>query len=276
MLLRTRRPPTTSASCLSRSLAPWSASLTTRPLVSAIGPTDLGSGSWSYARVTQHTQVGVQAGEKTELASRTLIVTKTPITGATHGGYLNVSRQDINRTRPAILDMVLNDLAGMYSADTVATAGAALTAAAQVGPIIPANPTAPIINTALWGAAGTVFAATTGQGRTVVAMSPDQLGIIGPIFPNVNPQNAFSTGFDASSLQTGVVGVVSGLTVIMSAGFAADTIIVFSSAAVRAFEYKYGNMQVVEPSVLGVQVGYAGDFETIVVEPNAVVRVTTA
>ena len=248
----------------------------TRPLVSAIGPTDLGSGSWAYARVTQHTQVGVQAGEKTELASRKMTITKTPITGATHGGYVNVSKQDINRTSPAILDMVLNDLAGQYSADTEATTATALTTAAQVGPIIPANPTAQNINTALWGAAGTVFAATKGQGRTVVAMSPDQLGIIGPIFPNVNPQNAFSTGFDASSLQTGVVGVVSGLTVIMSAGFAADTIIVFSSAAVRAFEYKYGNLQVVEPSVWGVQVGYAGDFEAVVVEPNAVVRVTTA
>ena len=40
-----------------------------RPLVATLGPTDLGPGAWSYARVTQHTQVGKQAGEKTELAS---------------------------------------------------------------------------------------------------------------------------------------------------------------------------------------------------------------
>ena len=32
-----------------------------RPLVGTLGPTDLGAGAWSYARVTQHTQVG-QAG----------------------------------------------------------------------------------------------------------------------------------------------------------------------------------------------------------------------
>ena len=40
-----------------------------RPLVNAIGTTDLGTGSWAYAKVTQHTQVDVQSAEKAELAS---------------------------------------------------------------------------------------------------------------------------------------------------------------------------------------------------------------
>jgi hypothetical protein len=62
----------------------------------------------------------------------------------------------------------------------------------------------------------------------------------------------------------------------MSAGLAADTILVYSTAAVKAFERKYENMQVVEPSVWGVQVGYAGDFDCLVVEPTGIVRVTTA
>ena len=62
----------------------------------------------------------------------------------------------------------------------------------------------------------------------------------------------------------------------MSAGLATDTILVYSTAAVKAFEYQYGNLQVVEPSVWGVQVGYAGDFDCVVIEPAGVVRVTTA
>ena len=41
----------------------------------------------------------------------------------------------------------------------------------------------------------------------------------------------------------------------------------------KAFEYKYGNLQVVEPSVWGVQVGYAGDFDFVVVEPAGVVKI---
>jgi hypothetical protein len=171
--------------------------------------------------------------------------------------------------------MVINDLAGQYAIQTEAAAAAALTAAAA-GPVIPVTPTAANIATALWGAAGSVFAATKGQGRTVIAMSPDQLGIIGPIFPNVNPQNAFSAGFDASNLASGVRALSSGLTVVMSAGLATDTILVFSTAAVNCFEARYGALQVVEPSVWGVQVGYAGDFKSVIVEPTAIVRVTTA
>jgi len=249
---------------------------TARPIVALVGPQDLGMGAWAYAKVTQHTQVGLQAGEKTELASRKMTITKTPLAPDTYGGYVNVSRQDINRTSPAILDMVINDLAGQYAIQTEAAAATAMTAAAQVGPVIPATPTGANIATALWGAAGSVFAATKGQGRTVIAMSPDQLGIIGPIFPGVNPTNAFSAGFDAGNLASGGQGAVVGLSVIMSAGLATDTILVFSTSAVNCFEARYGALQVVEPSVWGVQVGYAGDFKTVIVEPTAIVRVTTA
>jgi HK97 family phage major capsid protein len=249
---------------------------TARPIVAVIGPQDLGTGAWAYAKITQHTQVGVQAGEKTELASRKMTITKTPLVPDTYGGYVNVSRQDINRTSPAILDMVINDLAGQYAIQTEAAAAAALTAAAATGPVIPVTPTAANIATALWGAAGSVFAATKGQGRTVIAMSPDQLGIIGPIFPGINPQNAYSAGFDVSNLASGAQGAVVGLTVVMSAGLATDTILVFSTAAVNCFEARYGALQVVEPSVWGVQVGYAGDFKSVIVEPTAIVRVTTA
>ena len=247
-----------------------------RPLVAAIGPQDLGTGTWAYARVTQHTQVGVQSAEKTELPSRKMLITKTPLAAPTYGGYVNVSRQDISRTSPAILDMVINDLAGQYSIQTEAAAATDLTAAATAGPAIPATPTAANVATAIYTAAGSVFTATQGQGRTVIALSPDQLGIIAPLFPGVNPTNAFSTGFNAGDLTFGSVGAISGLQVVMSAGFAADTILVFSTAAVRCFEARYGALQVVEPSVWGVQVGYAGDFETVVIEATGVVRVTTA
>jgi HK97 family phage major capsid protein len=247
-----------------------------RPIIATLGPVDLGTGAWSYARVTQHTQVGKQAGEKTELASRKMTITKTALGADTFGGYVNVSKQDISRSSPAILDMIINDLAQQYAIETEEEAAAVMTAAATVGPVIPASPTGANVATAIWGAAGSVFAATKGQGRTVVAVSPDQLGAIGPLFPTVNPTNAYSTGFPVGSIGQGEQGSISGLTVIMSAGLATDTILVYSTAAVKAFEYKYGNLQVVEPSVWGVQVGYAGDFDCVVVEPTAVVRVTTA
>jgi HK97 family phage major capsid protein len=249
-----------------------------RPICATLGPQDLGSGAWSYARVTQHTQVGKQSsGEKTELASRKMLITKTPLGADTFGGYVNVSKQDINRTSPAILDMVINDLAQQYGIETEEEAGAVLVAGATAATVgIPASPTATNIATAIYGAAGEVFAATKGQGRTVVAVSPDMLGVIGPLFPTVNPTNAFSTGFPVSEIGQGGQGSVGGLTVIMSAGLAADTVLVYSTAAAKAFEYRYGNLQVVEPSVWGVQVGYAGDFDCVVIETTGVRKITVA
>ena len=247
-----------------------------RPLIGTVGPIDLGAGAWSYARVTQHTAVGKQAGEKTELASRKMTITKTPLGADTFGGYVNVSKQDINRTSPAILDMVINDLAEQYGIETEEEMGSVLTAAATAGPTIPATPTALNIAQAIWGAAGAAFAATKGQGRIVVAVSPDMLGLVGPLFPNVNPSNAYSPGFDAGAMGQGPQGVIAGLTVIMSAGLDDGTVLVYSTAAAKAFEYKYGNLQVVEPSVWGVQVGYAGDFDAVVIEPTGVIKVTAA
>jgi len=245
-----------------------------RPICTTLGPTDLGGGAWSYARVTQHTSVAKQAGEKTELASRKMLVTKTPLGADTFGGYVNVSKQDINRSSPAILDMVINDLAEQYGIATELEAGTVLTAAAVAGPVLPTGVnTALQIAGAVWAAAGQVFAATKGQGRTIVAVAPDQLGVIGPLFPPINPTNAYSTGFGTPEAQ-GPQGSIAGLTVIMSAGLAAGTILVYSTAAAKAFEYKYGNLQVVEPSVWGVQVGYAGDFDAVVIEPTGVVKIT--
>jgi HK97 family phage major capsid protein len=248
---------------------------TTRPIVAGRPAGSRLPGRGPTPRSPSTRRSGVQAGEKTELASRKMTITKTPLSPDTYGGYVNVSRQDISRSSPAILDMVINDLAGQYAIQTEAATAAALTAAAATGPVIPVTPTAANIATAIYGAAGSVYAATKGQGRTVVALSPDQLGILGPVFPSINPQNAFSNGFPASDFVNGQVGVV-GLSVVMSAGLATDTILVFSTAAVNCFEARYGGLQVVEPSVWGVQVGYAGDFKTVIVEPTAIVRVTTA
>ena len=245
-----------------------------RPIIASVGPTDLGSGAWSYARVTQHTQVGKQAGEKTELPSRKMLITKTPLGADTFGGYVNVSKQDINRTSPAILDMVINDLAAQYGIETEEEAADVLWAAATSGPILPTSPDADAIARAVWGAAGQVFAATKGQGRTVVAVSPDMLGYVGPILSTINPSNpAISSGFTAGAIGQGAQGSVSAVSVIMSAGLDTGQIVAYSTAAVKAFEYKYGNLQVVEPSVWGVQVGYAGDFDFVVVEPLGVVKI---
>jgi len=244
-----------------------------RPLTTALGPRNLPSGSWSRPRITQHTNVAAQAGEKTELVSRKMTIAKLPVTAVTYGGYVNVSRQDIDWTSPSIMDIVISDLAGYYAQVTEAALGSALVGTASAGADLPGTPTANDVSVAVWGAAGSVYAATKGQGRLIIAAPPSMLGVIGPLFAPVNPSNAFSTGFNAGQFGTGAMGAISGIQVVVTNGLAADEMLVLSSAAVEVYEDRVGSLQVVEPSVLGVQVAYAGYYAPLVVEPTGIIKI---
>jgi HK97 family phage major capsid protein len=247
-----------------------------RPLVTALGPTDLGMGSWAYAKVTQQAQVGVQSAEKAEMASRKMLVTKTSITAPTIGGYTNISRQDINRTSPQIADMVVNSLASEYAIATEAACVASVLAGATAGTALDATPTAAEIATALWNAAATVYSNLHGAGQLLLVVAPGDMGLFGPLFAPVNPQNGFSSGFAAGSFGSGAMGAISGITTIMTPGFtAAGQALVINTAAVRVFEHRYGALQVDEPSVWGLQVGYAGDFQTVIVQTGGIVSIDT-
>jgi HK97 family phage major capsid protein len=250
---------------------------TSRPLVSALGPQDLGTGSWAYAKVTQHTLVGAQSAEKAEMSSRKMTITKTSITAPLYGGYVNVSKQDIRRTSPQILDMIINDLAGQYAIETEDACGTDLVAGGTTATTpLPLTPDATEINATLWAAVAQSYTATQGQGGLLLVVSPDQMATFGPLFVPVNPQNAASTGFNAGSFGSGVMGSISGIPVVMSPPLAAGTRLLVNTSAVKLFEARYGAMQVNEPSVWGVQVGYAGEFETVIAEAGGVIVIEDA
>lgn len=245
-----------------------------RPLVNALGARQLPSGSWSRPRVTQHTQVGAQTGEKTELVSRKMTIGKLPVTAQTFGGYVNVSRQDIDWSQPSIMDLVISDLAAQYAIDTEVEACSELTAAAPAGPTLPTGANdAAAVSGALWGAAASVLAAVGGAGRIIAVAPPAMMGLIGPLFPPVNPSNAQSSGFSTASLASGLAGSIAGIPVYVSNGMAANTILVASTAAAEVYEDRIGALQVVEPSVLGVQVAYAGYFASLVIEANGLSKI---
>ena len=171
--------------------------------------------------MTQNTLVGPQSAEKAELPSRKMTIGKIPVTAVTLGGYVNVSRQNIDWSQPAIMDLVIQDLAGQYAIETEETAVQAFYTGGTAGPTIPATPDGDDVAGALWAAAASVFTATKGQGRLIAVCSPDVLGILGPLFAPVNPQNAQSTGFNASQYGTGAMGAISGISIVVTAGFGA-------------------------------------------------------
>jgi HK97 family phage major capsid protein len=244
-----------------------------RPIVGAIGPQGL-TGSGFVSRVTQHTLVQKQTAEKTELASRKMTITKTPIDADTFGGYVNVSRQNIDWSNPNALDIVVNDLAGEYAIETENEAASVVWDNGTMGPALPAAPTSEDVSKALWAAAGAAYAAMQGLGRLVVGVSPDVLGLIGPLFAPINPMNAQSPGFAAGAFSSGANGMVSAISFVMSAGLNPGQMVVINTAAVSVYEDRVGALQVVEPSVLGVQVAYAGYFKAMVLEAGGVQKVT--
>jgi hypothetical protein len=207
-----------------------------------------------------------------------MIIGKVPLDADTYGGYVNVSRQNIDWTQPQVVDIVIGDLTNEYAFETEEAAGVALAAAAVAGPALPATPTAQDVTDALWAAAGLVFANMWAQrrpmGRLILAVAPDMLALLGPLFPGVNPQNAQSTGMSAGLFGEGPAPAVSGITPVVSGALAAGTALVMSSNAVEAYEDRIGALQVVEPSVLGVQVAYAGYFALPILEPTGVVEIT--
>lgn len=259
-----------------------------RPLVSTLGPRPMPSATWHRPKVTQHTNVGLQGAagaagdEKTELVSQKMTITRLDAEAVTYGGYVNVSRQNIDFSSPAAFDAIVNDLAAQYSIQTEAALGASLVASANTVELSTAaagTPTADELVAGLWSGVADIYNAVKGQGRVILAVSPGKLASWAGLFAPVNPRDSQSTGFQAGSFGQGIMGYISGIPVVMSSGIggaATDYGVLFSTAAVEVYEQRVGTLQVAEPSVLGVQVAYAGYFTPMTVEAGGVARVVNA
>jgi hypothetical protein len=249
-----------------------------RPVVTALGPRQLPGTGFSRPKVTVHTAVAAQSAEKAELTSQAMTITKMTVTPVTLGGYVNVSRQAIDWSQPQVMDIIIQDLAAQYAILSEATAVQAFYTAGTAATVsIPGTPTADNVAAAFWAAAGQVYTATKGQGRLIAAASPDVLGSLGGLFAPINPIDTQSSGFTAGTFGQGMLGAIGGIPVYVTSGFGATKrLMIMSTAAAEVYEDRIGSLQVVEPSVLGVQVAYAGYFADLVTEPGGIVKVTVA
>jgi HK97 family phage major capsid protein len=254
-----------------------------RPMVTALGARNMPSATWYRPKVTQHTSVAAQgtagtaADEKAELVSQKMTITRLTGNAVTYGGYVNVSRQNIDFSSPQMFDAIVNDLAANYAIQTEAALGVSLIATTNTVELTTASggvATAAELTAALWTAAGNIYNATKGTGQIILAIQPARLGSWGSLFAPVNPQNAQSPGFRAADFGTGLIGTVAGIPAYVSAGLVSAPAttygIVMSTAAVEVYEQRVGTLQVTEPSVLGVQVAYAGYFTPMTVETGGV------
>jgi hypothetical protein len=169
----------------------------------------------------------------------------------TYGGYVNVSRQDIDFSSPGIMDIIINDLAAQYAIQTEAAAFTTFDAAATAGTAIATGPRPPPVDGIVVGAVSRstprrralrVFAIT---GRTCCRS--------GPVFPPYNPTNAVSPGLEAGSFGTGLSAASPGSRLrVGRLRHVEDSCHVDRRR--RSLRRQNRSLQVVEPSVLGLQV----------------------
>ena len=185
-----------------------------RPLINAFGVDawQTGQGNtveWPITGV-DNGLVGVQAVEKTEVTSKTWIVTNATATIKTYAGASDVSWQIIKNSSPSYLDALLAAYYRDYAAKTDAGASTELMAAAVPGPEwSPATGTADQLRVALFEASLAVETATGSPASFVLAGSGAYLkmGGLAGLWPYpYGTQNVSGTA-DAGSLMVNVSGL---------------------------------------------------------------------
>lgn len=249
-----------------------------RPAIEATTRRPLpGSGkTFQRPKISQHTTAGVQATEKTELPSQALTIDPVTVTKSTYGGAINLSWQDRDWTDPAILNLLVSDLAGAYAQATDAAfctyfAGA-ITATADIADATSGSDWL----AAIYSGAGDVYGVTNALPDTLW-VSPDVWGGLGsmvdlggrPMFPTVGPMNAMG------NIQPDTMGgSVAGMRLVVDKNFPAATAILGDSTYVETYETIGGQVSVAEPSILGTQMAWYGYMAWLVLEADAFVQFT--
>ena len=235
-----------------------------RPLISSLGGAKpLGSipgSTFTRPFVSQHTTVGKQPGEKQELPSRKMTITPIPFAKETHGGTVDISRQDIDWTSPSAWDILVKDLADVYAVETEEVVATAFANSALGPPVTVADDTLQGWVTALYVAAASAYAQAKRMPDRVWC-SLDvwaQLGALVDVGRVVFPTSGNSDTAAGSQNLQNFSGDVLGLPRIVVPTFPAGTCIVGASPMYEAYEEVIGLLSVVEPSILGVQVAYGG------------------
>ena len=237
-----------------------------RPLVSAVGVTPIPNGPTFHRPVLNDagldTGVALQPAEKDELASVKFTIDRRDVAVKTYGGYVNVSRQDLDWGQNA-MDIIVQQLAKRYARVTEKALVAVLEASTATETYdASANTDPSAFQHAVYQAAAAYYA-NTGELPSWIATDPTGWAHLGgladaakrPAFPFLAPSNAAGTQAADS-----FAGNPIGLSLVVSYAVTAGHFIVGGSESVSAYEQRIGTLSVVEPSVLGVQVAYAGYF----------------
>jgi len=236
-----------------------------RPLISSLGGAKAMGGipgvTFSRPKVTQHTTVGPQVGEKTQLPSQKMTIQPVTFTKNTYGGVVDISRQDIDWTSPSAWDILIRDLADVYSVQTETAVAAAFKAASTATPVVVATNDLKGWVLALYTAAMHSYQASFKMPDRIWC-SLDvwaALGSLVDVSRVVLPVDVMrEMGAPGTSELASFMGDLLGVPRIVVPTFVAGTAFVGNSALYEVYEEVIGLLSVVEPSILGVTVAYGG------------------
>jgi HK97 family phage major capsid protein len=252
-----------------------------RPIVTALRSYAMPQYGSSFTRpkVVQHTQVGEQTAQKTELPSRKFTVNPINVNKMTLGGAIDVAFQVIDWTSPSALNAISNDLADQYAIQTESVAASLMTAAGTANvanAITTVTPlTAAKVTAALASAAAKVYAGSKTFPDMILA-SPDMWAMLAgtsdttgrPLMMAGSPQNS-----QGNLVLTAATGSILGLPIVVSPALPTGSLYVVASKFAEVYEDRKGALRVVEPKLLGWEIAYYGYFAGLVTENTAVVQV---
>jgi len=250
-----------------------------RPVVNASSRRTLPQAGTKFTRplVSQHTAVGLQSAELAEIASQTYKVTSLEVAKKTYGGAVEVSFQNRDWTDPAVLPLIVTDLAKQYAIQTDKDACATLEAGATATETLGSNDAAGLM-TGLYNAGAAVFDGCGEMPDTLFA-APDQWAWLGaltdttgrPMFPTLGPVNAGGTARVTSFAMNPL-----GLNLVVDGNLTEGTMIVGKASYLETYEQQKGTVSQVSPSTLGFTMALYGYWASVVTVAEAFVTVTAA
>jgi HK97 family phage prohead protease len=250
-----------------------------RPVVDAIQPKAMPAGGKVFIRpsVTTHVSMAVQSAENAALQSGTFVIASNQVTKGTYGGYVNISEQDLEWTDPAVLSLILDDMARIYANTTDNVAADALLAGCSQSATLTDPTSAAEWVSDIYDAASTILTNSNGNLPTHLFLSPNMFGYLGklvdtagrPLFPQVGPMNAFGSMSPGST-----DSVAFGLRVVVDRNFAADTVIVGDASGFEIFEQQKGAISLDSPSTLSRTLAWRGTFATLMIDATKFVKLT--
>ena len=250
-----------------------------RPVVDAIGARAMPGGGRVFIRpeVTTHTSMGIQNTQNTDLTQGTLVITDNQVTKNTYGGFVELSEQAQEWTDPAILTVLLDDMARIYANQTDNVAADALEAGITV---TRAFPGADVLKPAVWaawvaGAAQTILSSSNGNLPTHMFLNPESWGWLvqlsddskRPLFPQVGPMNAFG-----NLGPTEAAGNAFGLSVVVDRNFPADFMAIGDASGFEIYEEQRGAIQASNPAQLSTTLAFRGFFATLMIDSAKFVK----